>query len=97
MITEKQFQAELNLIISNKVGSYISQYLTNIEIIYTRTDDSFVSLDDRVAKANIKKASSNKRVSSSNHFLIVELLRVCTESSFRNCTLVKYSFLKRRS
>ena len=51
-LTEK----ELNLIISNKVGSYISQYLTNIEIIYTRTDDSFVSLDDRVAKANIKKA-----------------------------------------
>lgn len=51
-LTEK----ELNLIISNKVGSYISQYLTNIEIIYTRTDDSFVSLDDRVAKANVKKA-----------------------------------------
>ena len=51
-LTEK----ELNLIISNKVGFYVSQYLTNIDIIYTRTDDSFVSLDDRVAKANIKKA-----------------------------------------
>ncbi len=51
-LTEK----ELNLIISNKVGSYVSQYLTNIDIIYTRTDDSFVSLDDRVAKANVKRA-----------------------------------------
>ena len=51
-LTEK----ELNLIITNKVGSYISQYLTNIEIIYTRNDDTFVSLDDRVLKANSKKA-----------------------------------------
>lgn len=51
-LTEK----ELNLIISTKVGSYVNQYLTNIEIIYTRTDDTFISLDDRVTKANTKKA-----------------------------------------
>lgn len=45
-------EKELNLLIANKVGGYIDQYLTNIEIIYTRKDDSFISLDDRVYKAN---------------------------------------------
>lgn len=45
-------EKDLNLLIANKVGSYIQQYLTNIEIIYTRTSDQFVSLDDRVFKAN---------------------------------------------
>jgi N-acetylmuramoyl-L-alanine amidase len=42
----------LNLIIANKVGSYIDKYLTNINIVYTRTADTYVSLDDRVFKAN---------------------------------------------
>lgn len=49
-------EKELNLLIANKVGEYIQQYLTNIEIIYTRKDDSFVSLDDRVYKANVANA-----------------------------------------
>ena len=42
----------LNLLIANKLGGYIQQYLTNIEIIYTRTEDNYLSLDDRVFKAN---------------------------------------------
>jgi N-acetylmuramoyl-L-alanine amidase len=45
-------EKELNLLIANKVGGYIQQYLTNIEIIYTRTQDDYQSLDDRVFKAN---------------------------------------------
>lgn len=45
-------EKEINLIIAKKMGSYIEQYLKNVTIIYTRTDDSFPSLDDRVAKAN---------------------------------------------
>lgn len=45
-------EKDLNLLIANKLGSYIQQYLTNIDIIYTRTTDDFVSLDDRVYKAN---------------------------------------------
>jgi N-acetylmuramoyl-L-alanine amidase len=45
-------EKSLNLLIANKVGGYIQQYLTNIEIVYTRTDDTFISLDDRVYKAN---------------------------------------------
>ncbi len=45
-------EKSLNLLIANKVGGYIQQYLTNIEIVYTRTDDNYISLDDRVFKAN---------------------------------------------
>ena len=45
-------EKELNLLIANKVGGYVQQYLTNIEIIYTRIEDNYLSLDDRVFKAN---------------------------------------------
>lgn len=45
-------EKSLNFLIANKVGGYIQQYLTNIEIVYTRTDDTYISLDDRVFKAN---------------------------------------------
>ena len=46
----------LNLLIAKKFGSYIEQNMKNVTIIYTRTDDSFPSLDDRVEKANNAKA-----------------------------------------
>jgi N-acetylmuramoyl-L-alanine amidase len=49
-------EKELNLLIAKKVGGYIEQYLKNVTVIYTRTDDSYPSLDDRVAKANNAKA-----------------------------------------
>jgi N-acetylmuramoyl-L-alanine amidase len=50
----KNIQPEktLNLLIAKKFGAYIEQNLKNVTIVYTRTDDSFPSLDDRVAKAN---------------------------------------------
>lgn len=49
-------EKELNLIIAKKFGGYIEQNLKNVTVVYTRTDDSFPSLDDRVAKANSVKA-----------------------------------------
>lgn len=49
-------EKELNLDITLLVGSYIEKYLQNIDIIYTRTDDSFPTLDDRVTLANSKNA-----------------------------------------
>jgi N-acetylmuramoyl-L-alanine amidase len=49
-------EKELNLLIANKVGEYVQQYLTNVNIVYTRTTDETVSLDDRVFKANNIKA-----------------------------------------
>lgn len=42
----------LNLKIATFLGGYIEKYLQNVNVIYTRTDDSFPSLDERVAKAN---------------------------------------------
>ena len=42
----------LNLLIAKKVGAYIEKYLNNVTVVYTRKDDSFPTLDDRVAQAN---------------------------------------------
>jgi N-acetylmuramoyl-L-alanine amidase len=49
-------EKELNLIISQKVGAYIEDHLQNIEIIYTREDDSYPTLDERVELANAENA-----------------------------------------
>lgn len=45
-------EKELNLIIAKKMGNYIEKFLKNVQVIYTRTDDRFPTLDDRVSKAN---------------------------------------------
>lgn len=45
----------LALEIALKVGSYLSDYLANVSIGYTRTDDSYPSLDERVDLANSGK------------------------------------------
>ena len=49
-------EKEINLQIANLVGSYVEKYLYNVKVVYTRTDDSFLSLDERVDLANAKKA-----------------------------------------
>jgi N-acetylmuramoyl-L-alanine amidase len=45
-------EKELNLLISKKVGNYLEKYLKNVKVVYTRTDDTFPTLDDRVDLAN---------------------------------------------
>lgn len=45
-------EKDINLLIAKKFGGYIDQYLQNVTVVYTRTDDSFPTLDDRVSKAN---------------------------------------------
>jgi N-acetylmuramoyl-L-alanine amidase len=45
-------EKELNLIIAKKFGTYLQKYLNNVTVIYTRSDDSFPTLDDRVNVAN---------------------------------------------
>ncbi len=65
-------EKELNLIIAKKFGAYLTENMSNVKILYTRTDDSFPSLDERVEKANSQKvdyfisihcnASSNKSI-----------------------------------
>ncbi len=49
-------EKELNHLIAKKVGNYLSTKLTNVTVIYTRTDDSYPSLDERVNTANSKNA-----------------------------------------
>lgn len=49
-------EKELNLIIAKKVGAYLSSKLSNVKVVYTRKDDSYPSLDARVATANSKNA-----------------------------------------
>lgn len=45
-------EKDLNLKIAKFLGGYIDKYLQNVRVVYTRTDDSFPSLDERVEKAN---------------------------------------------
>ena len=49
-------EKELNLKIAKLFGGYIEKYLQNVKVIYTRTDDSFPSLDRRVEIANNNQA-----------------------------------------
>jgi len=45
-------EKDLNLKISKYLGSYFEKYLQNVTVVYTRTDDSYPSLDARVDQAN---------------------------------------------
>lgn len=49
-------EKDLNLLIAKKFGTYLEQNLKNVIVKYTRTDDSYPTLDDRVAQANELKA-----------------------------------------
>lgn len=50
-------EKNLNLLIANKLGGYIETYLGHkFEVIYTRTTDTFVELNDRILIANNAKA-----------------------------------------
>jgi N-acetylmuramoyl-L-alanine amidase len=49
-------EKELNLLIAQKVGKYIQERIEGSTVVYTRYDDTFVTLDERVEIANKKKA-----------------------------------------
>ncbi len=65
-------EKEINLKIAKKMGDYLTTLVNNIEVVYTRTDDSYPTLDQRVEMANSKKvdlfisihcnANANKKV-----------------------------------
>jgi N-acetylmuramoyl-L-alanine amidase len=48
-------EKDLTLLIAKKFGAYLTEKLSNVEVIYTRTDDSYPSLDSRVEMANSGK------------------------------------------
>lgn len=55
--TDKSLPSEkdLALKIALKFGSYLSEKLENVTVLYTRTDDTYPTLDERVEMANAKK------------------------------------------
>lgn len=56
--THGKFTKEKNitLTVAKKFGSYIKEYLPDVEVVYTRTNDTFVELEDRAAIANKSEA-----------------------------------------
>lgn len=51
-------EKDLNLSMAMKLGGYIEQYLGHkIEVVYTRTSDVYVALEDRVKNANNLQAA----------------------------------------
>jgi N-acetylmuramoyl-L-alanine amidase len=50
--TDLLAEKDLNLKISMFLGGYMEQYLENVKVVYTRTDDTFPSLTARVDQAN---------------------------------------------
>jgi N-acetylmuramoyl-L-alanine amidase len=49
-------EKEINLILAKKFGEQISSQLKNVNIVYTRTEDTYPTLDERVAIATNNKA-----------------------------------------
>ena len=49
-------EKDIALSVALKLGSYIKQYLPDVKVIYTRTNDRFVELNERAAIANRNNA-----------------------------------------
>ncbi len=64
-------EKDLNLSIALKLGDYLEAKIPNIKVIYTRTTDIYVSLEDRVSFANQNKA---------NYFISIH----CNASPYKN-------------
>ena len=49
-------EKDIALSIALKVGKYIEKYVEGVKVVYTRTDDNYIALDERAAIANKSKA-----------------------------------------
>ncbi len=49
-------EKNINLAVALKTGSYITRYLDDVRVIYTRSDDTFIGLAERAEVANRNKA-----------------------------------------
>ncbi len=54
--TDRLHEKDINLLISLKIGDYIKENLPNVKVLYTRTKDEYLSLQDRAEFANRNKA-----------------------------------------
>jgi N-acetylmuramoyl-L-alanine amidase len=79
----KTKEKDINLSVALKTGKYISEYLKNVKVIYTRDDDTFIELDERAAVANRNKADifisihsnwiSDKRVTGAETWVLGQI------------------------
>ena len=76
-------EKDINLPVALKTGKYISEYLKDVKVIYTRDDDTFIELDERAAVANRNKADifisihsnwiSDKRVTGAETWVLGQI------------------------
>ncbi len=76
----KAREKDINLAVALKTGKYISEYLKDVKVVYTRTDDTYPGLDERAEVANRHKADifisihsnwwSDKRVAGSETYVL---------------------------
>jgi N-acetylmuramoyl-L-alanine amidase len=76
----KAREKDINLAVALKTGKYISEYLQDVKVIYTRDDDTYPGLDERADVANRNKADifisihsnwwSDKRVAGSETYVL---------------------------
>lgn len=52
----KALEKHITLSVAMKVGNYIKQNVPGVKVIYTRTDDRYIALDERANIANKNKA-----------------------------------------
>jgi len=76
----KAKEKDINLSVALKTGRYISEYLKDVKVIYTRDDDTYPGLDERANVANRNKADifisihsnwwSDQRVTGSETYVL---------------------------
>jgi len=74
------FEKDITLAIAKKVGNLIAQNMEDVKVIYTRTDDTFIPLEERSAIANKEGADlfisihcnaiSNKNISGAETYVM---------------------------
>ena len=79
----KSREKDINLSVALKTGKYISKYLKNVKVIYTRDNDTYPGLDERADVANKNKADlfisihsnwiSDKRVTGAETWVLGQI------------------------
>ncbi len=69
LASSKKYKDEKHLVLSlaKKIGNYIDNRIEGVRVIYTRTDDSSVSLEERVEFANQNKADFFLSIHCNSH------------------------------
>lgn len=55
LVGRKNYEKDLALSVTKKLGAYINEYLPEVKVVYTRTDDDFIELQERGSIANRAK------------------------------------------